>query len=140
MNLYLYRTSKDPKVCKGTNVHAKISTFYEWIIDNTKDATYCKHPYWENTANVFTTKTEISPITSENEDPTEESTTLKEITQQSTTKEMVTQGDDADEETPDFASEDLMKGNSIKYFNYYHLYIINFIVSLKFILFYIYYN
>ena len=36
-----------------------MSSFYNWIIDRTRDTTYCKHPYWNNTAKPLTTKTSI---------------------------------------------------------------------------------
>ena len=41
--------------CRGTNVHIRVSSFYNWIMGNTADATYCKHPYWNNSAVTPTT-------------------------------------------------------------------------------------
>ena len=32
--------------CNGFNIHLKITLYYDWIIENTADATYCQHPDW----------------------------------------------------------------------------------------------
>ena len=32
--------------CNGFNIHLKVASYYDWIIENTADATYCQHPVW----------------------------------------------------------------------------------------------
>ena len=39
---------KSGQVCgKGPTVYERITAYYDWILDNTKDATYCSNPSWD---------------------------------------------------------------------------------------------
>ena len=49
MYIFLWRYNLPTDLCKTVNFYLNISSFYNWIIDETTDATYCKHPYWGKT-------------------------------------------------------------------------------------------
>ena len=54
---------------QGPTVYERITAYYDWIIDNTKDATYCKNPFW-NTIKKKNNKTQsMNTITTEKETP-----------------------------------------------------------------------
>ena len=41
-------TTKIGKCLTGT-IFIRVSAFYNWILDNTADATYCQNPFWSRT-------------------------------------------------------------------------------------------
>ena len=33
--------------CRYGGFYTKVSSYHNWILENTRDANYCKNPYWE---------------------------------------------------------------------------------------------
>ena len=42
-------SKQEDVICEGINVHLRVGLYYDWIIENTVDATYCRHPFWRKT-------------------------------------------------------------------------------------------
>ena len=34
---------------KGPSHYQRVTAYYDWILDRTNDATYCKNPFWKST-------------------------------------------------------------------------------------------
>ena len=67
-----YSSNKGPKCGEHPSVYQRISAYYDWILDNTKDATYCKNQAWDDIGE----DTETTSISTESY----ESTTVVETT------------------------------------------------------------
>ena len=49
--------------CKVATLYTRVSAYYNWILNMTKNATYCQNPFWSKTDEEKTTETTILTTT-----------------------------------------------------------------------------